>query len=59
MNLSLYDDISRNWYKVHFTRGPHFSWEGLFRYGYNFLNEEDKRIPLLEYRGKSYTGRDF
>lgn len=33
---------SRNGYKVDFTRGPHFSCEGLFRHGYNFLNEENK-----------------
>lgn len=59
MKRSLSDVISRNWDKVELTRGSHFRWEGLFSHGYNFLDEENKQILLLEDMGESYTGRDF
>ena len=48
MNLSLCDNISRNSYRVHLVRGPHFSWPDLFRHGYNFHNEENKLTKKVD-----------
>ena len=63
MDLFLSDEISRNWYLVDFTRGPHFTWEGLFRLGCNVLMKKtigpNKWILPLEDLGRSYKGRDF
>lgn len=33
---------------VDFAGGPHFSWEGLVRHGYNFLNEENKLTKQVD-----------